>query len=46
MLVIASTLSNNPRDDSTQLDYILIIFFVATDGEVLDSKQNKMWSWL
>ena len=47
-LVIANTLSNNTRDDSTHGDHQmvntetrLIIFFAAEDGEALYSQQKK-----
>ena len=47
-LVIANTLSNNPRDDSTHghhqmlnTEIRLIIFFAAKDGEALNSQQKQ-----
>ena len=47
-LVIANTLSNNTRDDSTHghhqmvnTNISLIIFFVAEDGEALYSEQKR-----
>ena len=50
-LVIANTLSNNPRDDSTHghhqmvnVEIQLIMFFAAKIGEVLYSQQKKTWS--
>ena len=50
-LVIANTLSNNTRKDSTHGHHQmvntaigLIISFAAKDGEALYSQQNKTWS--
>ena len=47
-LVIANTLSNNPRDDSTHGHHQvvntkirLIMFFAAEDGKALYSQQKK-----
>ena len=49
-LVIASTLSNNTREDSTHghhqmvnTEIRLIIFFAAKDGEALYSRQKQDW---
>jgi len=49
-LVIANTLSNNTREDSTRghhqmvnIEIRLIIFFAAKDGEALYSQQNQDW---
>ena len=49
-LVIASTLSNNTRHDSTHrhhqmvsTEIRLIIFFAAKDGEALHSQQKQDW---
>ena len=50
-LVIANTLFNNPRDNSTHGHHQmvntklrLIVFFEAKDGEALYSQQNKTGS--
>ena len=50
-LVIANTLSNNTREDSTHghhqmgnTEIRLIIFFAAKDGEALYSQQKQVWS--
>ena len=49
-LVIANTLSNNTREDSTHghhqivdTEIRLIIFFAAKDGEALYSQQKQYW---
>ena len=49
-LVIANTLSNNTREDSTHehhqmvnTEIRLIIFFAPKDGEALYSQQNQNW---
>ena len=54
MLVVANTLSNNAREDSTHHGHHqrvntkirLIIFFAAKDGEVLYTQKNKTRSRL